>query len=254
MRRVFFVALLYVIVGISAITHMIGLFTTSLFVAGLISFISFIAISGLLFYTLNQKEELQERYGQEIRRARATMQRLSQELGFHKNVKDRHVKQIDSLSSQLAESQNNYSLATRHLNECLNKLNRLELIYPDIDAQLDFDIAEEQKKIDTKAAADYDTFVSPIINKPASPGNESLFKETVDRYEELTDTQKELIQSDIAIIRDKYDQCRKLRWQQEQQRRRRREEEERRRRQRADEDARRRRRLVQNTVFQILRS
>ena len=81
MRRVFFVALLYVIVGISAITHMIGLFTTSLFVAGLISFISFIAISGLLFYTLNQKEELQERYGQEIRRARATMQRMSQELG-----------------------------------------------------------------------------------------------------------------------------------------------------------------------------
>lgn len=257
MKRIFFIALLYVILGISVITHLIGFFTTSNFIASLISFISFIGISMLLFYSLNQNEELKERLWKIRKQASEDIRHISLDLSISQNMRASAERNLKVLSTALDQLQEEHTTALKELEALRKKLAKLEELHPRLSERIDSLIVEEQKEIDIETAKTFDSLVEPVLNTPISTENEKVFKELIDKFEELTDSQKEYVHSDIAHIREKYDSFKKLRWQQQQQQaaqRRRREEEERRRRQRQRDDEARRRRMQTNTVLQILRS
>lgn len=208
----------------------------------------------MFFYTLNQCEDLKERLWKIRQRATHDIRELSWQLKLNKTMRENAERNLKNLSTTFDQFQEEYATILKELEAYRKKLAKLEELHPRLNERIDSLIAEEQKEIDIETARTYDMLVQSSVDKPASLENENLFKELIDKFEELTDSQKEYVHSDIAQIRTKYDSCKKHRWQQEQAIRRRREEEARRRRQRQMDDDARRRRNQMNTMLQILRS
>ena len=114
---------------------------------------------------------------------------------------------IQSLSSDIKQITVSNDKLNKNLSDFKERIRRAKILYPNLDTEIEEQIAEEKRQFDMAVAAKVDMAISRVINLPAERDNYYEFSKAVSSYDSLTVQQKTYIKADITRVKALYNEA-----------------------------------------------
>lgn len=180
---------------------MLGMVFLAIIFFGIIFIIAFI-----IYKKTKKNEELEET----IAELNSQLESIDEESSKKIN---RAIREKEEISSQKQLLEGKYNDLDAKYNKLKDRYRRGVVLFPELDAQVDHMIEEEERQYDMDKANSADSVINQVISLSASKEAISKLEHALDMYNSLTKKQQGYVKSDISKVRDLYEQSKKLKYQ-----------------------------------------